>query len=71
MILGYSGRPIPRARPIGFTIVAAAAETRPRVRLPVPAGAVGRSYQLAFFTPGISPRLARLRKQIRQMPNFR
>src|SRR5262249_36575642 len=30
-----------------------------------------RDHQLAFFTPGISPRLARLRKQIRQMPNLR
>jgi len=28
-------------------------------------------YQLAFFTPGMRPRLARLRKQIRQMPNLR
>lgn len=26
-------------------------------------------YQLAFLTPGISPRLANSRKQIRQMPN--
>ncbi len=31
----------------------------------------GSVYQLAFLTPGISPRLARFRKQIRQMPNFR
>ncbi len=28
-------------------------------------------YQLAFFTPGIRPRLARFRKQMRQTPNFR
>ena len=28
-------------------------------------------YQLAFFTPGIRPRLARFRKQMRQMPNLR
>jgi hypothetical protein len=31
----------------------------------------GHDYQLAFFTPGIRPRLARFRKQIRQMPNLR
>lgn len=30
-----------------------------------------RVYQLAFFTPGIKPRAARLRKQMRQMPNLR
>ena len=29
------------------------------------------SYQLAFLTPGITPSSARLRKQIRQIPNFR
>jgi hypothetical protein len=29
------------------------------------------AYQLAFTTPGISPLLARFRKQIRQMRNFR
>jgi hypothetical protein len=29
------------------------------------------SYQLAFFTPGIRPSSAKLRKQIRQIPNFR
>src|SRR6266849_7585289 len=29
------------------------------------------NHQLAFMTPGIRPLLARLRKQIRQMPNFR
>jgi hypothetical protein len=29
------------------------------------------SYQLAILTPGISPWSASLRKQIRQMPNFR
>jgi len=28
-------------------------------------------YQLAFLTPGMSPSSARLRKQIRQIPNFR
>jgi hypothetical protein len=28
-------------------------------------------YQLAFATPGISPLLARLRKQMRQIRNFR
>ncbi len=28
-------------------------------------------YQLAFFTPGISPLLAMSRKQMRQMPNLR
>lgn len=28
-------------------------------------------YQLAFLTPGIKPRSASLRKQIRQMPNLR
>jgi hypothetical protein len=28
-------------------------------------------HQLAFLTPGIRPLLARLRKQIRQMPNLR
>src|SRR5437870_9620357 len=28
-------------------------------------------HQLAFLTPGISPALARLRKQMRQMPNLR
>ena len=32
---------------------------------------VGSSYQLAFRTPGIKPSSASLRKQIRQMPNFR
>jgi hypothetical protein len=41
----------------------------------VSAGRSGNSreaaYQLAFFTPGIRPRLARFRKQIRQIPNFR
>ncbi len=30
-----------------------------------------RHYQLAFLTPGISPRMARFRKQIRQTPNLR
>ena len=36
-------------------------------------GSIGArsTYQLAFFTPGIRPRLARFRKQIRQMPNLR
>jgi hypothetical protein len=29
------------------------------------------SYQLAFLTPGIKPSSANLRKQIRQIPNFR
>ena len=29
------------------------------------------TYQLAFWTPGIRPLLAMLRKQMRQMPNFR
>jgi hypothetical protein len=28
-------------------------------------------YQLAFLTPGITPRSARFLKQIRQIPNFR
>jgi len=28
-------------------------------------------YQLAFLTPGIKPRSASLRKQIRQIPNLR
>jgi hypothetical protein len=28
-------------------------------------------YQLAFFTPGISPASASFRKQMRQIPNFR
>lgn len=28
-------------------------------------------YQLDFFTPGIKPRLAKPRKQMRQIPNFR
>ena len=32
---------------------------------------IGSLYQLAFFTPGISPSSASLRKQIRQMPNLR
>jgi hypothetical protein len=31
----------------------------------------GWSYQLAFLTPGISPLRAKLRKQMRQMPNLR
>jgi hypothetical protein len=31
----------------------------------------GFLYQLAFFTPGISPWSANLRKQMRQIPNFR
>jgi hypothetical protein len=30
-----------------------------------------RAYQLAFFTPGISPLLASCRKQMRQIPNLR
>jgi hypothetical protein len=30
-----------------------------------------RNYQLALRTPGISPLSAKLRKQIRQMPNLR
>jgi hypothetical protein len=29
------------------------------------------AYQLDFITPGISPRKAMLRKQMRQIPNFR
>ena len=29
------------------------------------------AYQLAFWTPGMRPLLAMLRKQMRQMPNFR
>ena len=32
---------------------------------------LGSLYQLAFRTPGIRPSSASLRKQIRQMPNFR
>jgi len=31
----------------------------------------GSLYQLAFFTPGITPWSANSRKQIRQMPNLR
>ena len=41
-----------------------------RVRLWGPASA-RLPYQLAFLTPGISPSSARLRKQIRQIPNLR
>jgi hypothetical protein len=33
-------------------------------------GGSGRPYQLDFFTPGIRPRLAKPRKQMRQIPNF-
>ncbi len=32
---------------------------------------VARTYQLAFFTPGMTPWSAILRKQIRHVPNFR
>lgn len=31
-------------------------------------GSIAENYQLAFFTPGISPLYASSRKQIRQMP---
>jgi hypothetical protein len=36
-----------------------------------PALAPANDYQDDFTTPGISPRSAKLRKQSRQMPNFR
>lgn len=39
------------------------------MRLGLSAGAV--SYQLALVTPGTSPLLASMRKQMRQMRNFR
>ncbi len=36
-----------------------------------PSADFGHLYQLAFTTPGISPREAMFRKQILQRPNFR
>ena len=48
-------------------VLADVADTREKVRDRIGHGHV---YQLAFFTPGISPREARFRKQIRQILNF-